>query len=215
MSQPAPIVLEAEIDPREQPVMLAAAQQLSEALRAAASVDWPIRISLHEAGKLGSPAAGAIALVSLLIEAERDEAFDATAARLRARAQLLVDGGVRVLVMTVFRAVPGWRTDPAAAARLERIRRLNRLALDLSHDLGVTVADIDRAFAHIGGRTLGADYRLSGRLAAEVAAHTIVLSLLWLGLDEIVPPAVQDRARAFQGPLSGIDALVRRRLAAA
>ena len=42
-----------------------------------------------------------------------------------------------------------------AVRDLERIRRLNRMAAELSHDLGVSVIDIDRAFAHIGGRDAG------------------------------------------------------------
>jgi len=215
MSTPAPIVIEAEVDVREQPLVVAAAHQLSEALHAAANVDWPIRLTLHAPGELAGVAPCAVALLSLLAEAERDDPLDATAARWRARTQTLVAGGAAVLIMTVFRAVPQWRADAAAAARLERIRRLDRLALDLSHDLGASVVDIDRAFAHIGARTMGTDYRLGGRIAAEVAAHAVVLCLLSLGLDEVIPPEVQERARAFHGPLSAINVLVQRRLAAA
>ena len=214
MSAQRPIVIEAEVDPREHPAMIAAAQQLAESLHAAGAADWPIRITLHDPNGLRAVAPDGVGLLSLMAEAEREAPFAETAQHWRRRAEGLAAEGGAVLMLTVFRAVPGWRTDAGARARLERIRRLDRMALDLSHDLGVTVVDIDRAFAHIGARIAGVDYRLEGRIAAEVAGHTIALGLLSLGLDDILPPEVQERARAFHGPLSSIDALVRRRLAA-
>ena len=154
-----------------------------------------------------------VVVLSLIQEVDRDEPFSATETRLRARLTELVGSGAPVLVCTVFRQVAERRT-PEGSGRLERIRRLNRLTAELSHDLGVTVVDIDRAFAHIGGRVLASDYRLGGRLAAEVAGHTLVWSLLSLGLDEVISPEVQERAMAFHGGLREINRLVSRRLAA-
>ena len=78
----------------------------------------------------------------------------------------------------------------------------------------MTVIDIDRAFAHIGARALGTDYRLSGRLAAEAGGHALAWSLLALGLDDVIAPEVQERASAFEGGLREINTLVSRRLAA-
>ncbi|HZC15316.1 MAG TPA: hypothetical protein VE309_01000, partial [Caulobacteraceae bacterium] len=149
----------------------------------------------------------------LLPEADGDEPFAETEARLNARVADLARGAAPVLICTIFRHVAERRT-PSGYRRLERIRRLDRLAAELSADLGVGVVDIDRAFAHIGGRLLASDYRLSGRLAAEVAGHTLVRSLLSLGLDDIIPPEVQERAKAFHGSLREINTLVSRRLAA-
>ena len=96
---------------------------------------------------------------------------------------------------------------------LERIRRLNRLAAELSRETGAYVADIDRAFAHIGARTLRSDYRLQGRLAAEVGGHAIAWTLLSGPLDDWIEPEIQQAARTFLGGLQQIDALVNRRLA--
>ncbi len=94
----------------------------------------------------------------------------------------------------------------------ERIRRLNLFALELSHDTGVGIIDIDRALTHIGARQLGADYRLAGRIAAEVAAHTIVGSILLAGLDDAAAPEVLHGAAQFQGALWQIGTLLQRRL---
>jgi hypothetical protein len=118
-----------------------------------------------------------------------------------------------VMLLTVFRAVPERRTHKGQLL-LERIRRLDRMALDLSHDLGVTVVDIDRAFADIGARVLATDYRLAGRVAAEAAGHSFALSLLSLGLDDIIPVDVQERALNYHSPLREIGTLIRRRIAA-
>jgi hypothetical protein len=206
-----PFQLEAVVAAGERPALVAAAQQLSEALRAAAGVDWPIELRLRDAGTQPAAAANSIVILSLLPEVESAEPLAAAEARWRARLSALAPTGAPVLLMTVFRHLAD-RTSASGAVRLERIRRLNGLALTLSQDLHADVIDIDRAFAHIGARTLKTDYRLGGRLAAEVAAHGIVLAILSLGLDELIPIETQQRARAFHGSLRDIDKLVNRRL---
>jgi hypothetical protein len=121
--------------------------------------------------------------------------------------------GPPVFVRTVFRHVRDRAKDGGAAHLVERIRRLNRMAVELSHELGIAVIEIDRAFAHIGGRALESDYSVTGPLAAEVSGHTTVWSLLSFGLDDIVDPGLQEKAKALLGGLSRIDALVSQRLA--
>jgi len=207
-------MIEAETDEAERPAILAGAQQLAEALAAATSAEWPIQLRFWAPGEAAATSApGAVLVLSLLPEAGRDEPFAETEARWRVRLADLVTGSAPVLLCTVFRHVAERRSEDGARI-VERIRRLNRMAAELSHDFGVNVVDIDRAFAHIGGRTLQTDYRLSGRLAAEVGGHTLTWSLLALGLDDIIPPKVQERASAFEGGLQQINALVGRRLAA-
>jgi hypothetical protein len=213
MSPLAPIAIHAWVDMRERPAVLYGAQQLAEALHAAAGIDWPIQLTFGDAAAPGAAKAGDVVLLSLLSDVERDEAFAETATRWRRRTDGLVAQGAIVMLLTVFRHVSGRRTGKGQHL-LERIRRLDRLALDLSHDLGVTVVDIDRAFADIGARLLATDYRLAGRVAAEVAGHTFALCLLSLGLDDTIPAQVQERARTHHGPLREVDTLVRRRMAA-
>jgi hypothetical protein len=122
--------------------------------------------------------------------------------------------GAPVFVVNVFRHVAGRAGDGSPSPVLERIRRLDLMAVRLSRELGIGVVDIDRAFAHIGARALGSDYRMSGVLAAEVAGHTLAWSLLSFGLDDALDPELQEKARAALGPLSDINAIVGRRLSA-
>ncbi len=213
MSALALIAIQAEVDTRERAALVFGAQQLAEALRVAAGVDWPIQVRFWDAGDLRGATAGSIAVLSLLSEVGSEEPFAETVARWRRRIDGLATEGAVVVLLTVVRAVSERRTQKGQRL-LERIRRLNRMALDLSHDLGVTVVDVDRALAHVGTRVLATDYRLAGRVAAEVAGHSFALSLLSLGLDETIPVDVQERALTHHGPLGEIDTLVRRRMAA-
>jgi hypothetical protein len=214
VNAPIPIMIEAEVAETERPAILAGAQQLAEALAAATGAEWPIQLRFWAPGEAAATSApGAVLVLSLLPEVARDEPFAETDSRWRTRLADLVMGSAPVLLCTVFRHVAE-RREPDGPDIVERIRRLNRMAAELSHDFGVSIVDIDRAFAHIGGRTLQTDYRLGGRLAAEVGGHSLAWSFLALGLDDLIPPEVQDRARDFEGSLQRINTLVSRRLAA-
>ncbi len=215
MSAPPAVRLEGAVDARERPLLVAAAQQLSEALISASGGDWPIELRFRKPdADLAAGAEGAVVLLSLLADVDRDEPFAETEARWRARVEALSAAGATVVLLTVFRHLPE-RSAAVGGRRLQRIRRLNRLAIDLSHDFVATVADIDRAFAHIGARVLGTDFALGGPLAAEVGGHTVTLSLFFSALDAWVPIEIQERARAFHRPLREIDLVVSRRLARA
>ena len=83
-------------------------------------------------------------------------------------------------------------------AKLERIRRLNLLAVELSHDLDAGVIDFDRQFADIGAQVLETSYRLEGAAAREIAAYVIVKTLLAAGaFDDHVPPETIEQARVM------------------
>lgn len=214
MTAPAPIRIEALIAPAERPGLIAGAQQLSAVLGGEGPA-WPVQLALRgsDAAIQRDPPPAAI-IASLLPEtAAVREPIAETKARWSARLEALSAIGPQVLVCTIFRHVPA-AGDPAQVQALrERIGRLNLMAVELSFELGVGVIDIDRALAHVGGRTLGCDWRLAGETAAEVVGHTIAWSLLSLGLDEMVEPAIQDRARRDLGDLHNIDVLIRRRQA--
>jgi len=217
MNSPAPIVIDAVVADAERPAVIAACEQLHECLRAAAGRSWPIELRFRPApAAIAGPSLPTLAILSLLPELARgDEPEAERAARWRAALAPLVDVVPAVFVCTIFRhvAAGGAPDAPTAGVRLvERIRRLNLFAAELSHDTGVGVLDLDRVLAHIGARELQSDYRLSGRIAAEVAGHAIVAGMLAVGLDDIVPPDVQERAQRFQGNLWGIYAYVSRRL---
>lgn len=217
MSEPVPIHIEILADESERPAMIAGAEQLGEALAAASGGRrWALHLGLRDpwGEPMAQPAPTAV-ILSLLPEVARlDEPAAETEARWRARLQRLQALDAPVFVCTVFRGLRaggGPRTDPRT---LERIRRLNRLAVTLSHELGALVIDFDRAMAHIGAQALQSGYRPSGVVAAEVGGHTVAWALLSYGLDAVADPALQEQARAALGDLQQIDALVARRLAA-
>ncbi len=215
MSDLKPLSLEALVHDAERPAVIAAAELLSESLgQAASSASWPIRLNFRAPGaSIPEDVSPSAIILSLLPEvAATSEPIADTEARWRPYLDGLLAGGVPVFLSTVFRHVSDRPRDGGSNPVLERIRRLNRMALDLSHDLGVAVIDVDRAFAHIGGRTLQTDFRLTGVLAAEVGGHTIAWALLSFGLDDTVDPTLQEGAKEVLGGLQRIDVLVNRRL---
>jgi hypothetical protein len=217
MTSVEPIILEAVVAAGERPAIVAACEQLHDCLGVASGRAWPVearfRPSVASVGSSGRPT---LAVLSLLPELARlDEPVQQTRARWMTDLAPLMDVVPALFVCTVFRHVPYVESPssrPARAMILERIRRLNLLAAELSRDTGVFVLDVDRAFAHLGGRALKTDFRLGGRAAAEAAGHTIVAGILAVALDDVVAPDVRRQALNFQGSLSGIDAFVGRRL---
>ncbi|MBV8601869.1 MAG: hypothetical protein JO359_09940 [Candidatus Eremiobacteraeota bacterium] len=194
----------------ERPAFAAASEQLREALAEAQADPLPIRLafcqSLDDVRPEGEPT---VAVVSLLRELESEESPASIETRLRAQlASVLERGAQSAFVCTIFRYVP----DDPDLVKIERIRRLNLLAPELSFDTGACVIDIDRVFAHVGAQQLKTDYRLGGRIAAEVAGHTIVASLLAVGLDDVVAIDARERAQAFQGTIWEMARLLQRRL---
>jgi len=215
MNSRAPIVIEAVVDGAERAALVAAGKQLGACLESVTAAPWPVELRFRDSiAAVGPPDRSTIVIASFLPEVERwDEPIAVTDARWRKQLASLDDTLFCVLVCTVFRCIataPGRRHLDAAPARTERIRRVNLLAAELSHDTGVGVIDIDRVIAHVGARLLGTDYRLTGSMAAEVAAHAIVSALLSFGLDGVVPADVQDRATGVHG---GVFTLVRSAIA--
>lgn len=220
MSPPAPLLIEAMVDGAELPALVAAAEQLSERLDAGGGKGWPIDLRAGERDPAAYVPAPSLVVTSLLRDAARTgEPLADTERRWRGRLHGLVAGGAahRVFLCTVFRYVAD-RAAPGVAPRApdvtERIRRLNGMAVELSHDTGVNVVDIDAVFGLVGARALRSDYRMAGPVAAEVAGYAVASSLLLAGgLDDFVPPEVEGRARAGHGGLSGLAEAVNRRLA--
>ena len=214
MSSSTAFRIEAVVDDAERPALAATSEQLTECLQAASGSRPEIRLEFaNSLDAIDAQAPATIIVASLLPEVARDEPMPSVEARWRGQLGTLATSPV--FLCTVFRHVPRHGVDRPEnrPAIIERIRRLNLLAVELSHDSGAAVIDIDRAFAHLGARVLAADYRLRGAVAAEVAAHTIAGSLLAVGLDDIVAPEVLERATQFQGaPWQIGDLLARRKV---
>ena len=214
MSSSTAFCIEAVVDDGERPALAATVEQLTECLHAASGSRPEIRLEFaNSLDAIDAHAPTTIIIASLLLEVGREEPIALVEARWRK--QLVALTSSPAFLCTVFRHVPrdgaGRPANPPAT--IERIRHLNLLAAELSHDSGAAVIDLDRAFAHLGARVLDTDYRLRGAVAAEVAAHTIVGSLLAVGLDDVVAPEVQQRAAQFQGaPWQIGDLLARRKV---
>lgn len=215
MSRP-PLVIEAIGDESERGAFTAASGLLRELLvdveGGVSSVDMRIRTSGDENNSAVQPAA---IIRSLLPEAALDkEALPETKRRLERELSALKARAGAVLICTVFRGVG--RTSPEQqkfdTSRLERIRRVNLLAVELSHEFDVSVIDIDRVFAHLGGRALGCDYRPLTSLAANAAAYTIVSELLELAPELGIPPELEERAKAVYGGAPNLLGFLQRRL---
>ena len=205
----APLPIAAVVGATEQRAVVAAAHQLVESTHGAG---YKLRIRLSFLPSLTAIDMGAprsIVIASFLSDVFTDETWTQTHRRWRAQvAPLAGKAAPATFLCTVFRHVAGSPRDPS----MERIRRLNLLATELSHDFGFNVADIDRVFAHFGARELGTDCRLTGPVAAEVAGYVIADAVLASALDHLIPPEVQEQARQFQGPLETLNDLVARRL---
>jgi hypothetical protein len=220
MTASVPILIDAIAEEVERPIYAAAVAQLRDCLAAAGGeTPWHIEVRFRRSvTAIDRQAPPAAIIVSLLAETARpDEHIALTEARWRSQLTALDAGLVpSTFLCTIFRAVRGARADRASApalALIERIRRINLMAIDLSHDIGVNIIDIDRTIAHIGAQEIGSGYRLSGPLAEEAAGYAIVAALLNMALDELVPPEVLERAKRAHGPVWDLPSIVERRVA--
>lgn len=172
----------------ERDVWSLAREKLRDSLVRFSKRDWPIELSFADSPSALVAAKPDVAAISLLRELEEGKPLDEVARRLREDATSLADSGGTVFLCSIFRACP----DPE---KLERIRRLNLLAAEISRETGAQVIDIDRELAHFGARPLETDYRLRSLRATDLAARVIVDALLEAAFDDDVPVDVLQRAQ--------------------
>jgi hypothetical protein len=134
-----------------------------------------------------------ICIVSLLRELDGTlDPIDRVESRLRDELGSLLEKRTAVYLCTIFRACED------DAPKLERLRRLNLLAVELSHDLDIGVIDFDRQLADIGAHVLETSYRLEGGAARAIAAYVIVKTLLAAGaFDDHLPAGTIEQARVL------------------
>jgi hypothetical protein len=191
------VVITAMVAPAEHAALRTAGERLAACIERATGQHWSVDVRFVETPDEIAPAA--LLIASLLTELQRpDEPPAQVAARWRGLLRARGDDSAPAFICTIFRHVTSvsdrWR-NATPPLPIERIRRLNLLAAELSQATGANVIDIDRVFAHAGARALQTDYRLGGTQAAGLAADTIVATLLTAGLGDAVPAEAQDRAR--------------------
>jgi hypothetical protein len=152
--------------------------------------------SVAEPAELVQAPAETIRLISLTTQlASLDVPWPVAQAELRTWVSEVAEAGDPVFVTTIFRCIPAAQ-DPEGRL-LTRVRRLNLLAADLSREFGVFVIDLDRVLTDIGGLALDADYRLQGKLAADVVGQALALCIATNALDIYMPFEAQERTVAY------------------
>lgn len=199
MTHPAAIRVVAWLSPAEREAMASAARRLTTSLQSAsedaADLETEFADSFGALWTIHGPGLTVTSLAAEIDSARRD--WPATQARLRQDYASLANAGERqVFVCTVFRHTPRDLDDSERSELLLAIRRLNLLAVELSHETGLQLIDIDRDLADVGAVSIGADYRLTGVETAEAAGYAIASTILAMGLDEWVSPEAQDLAMA-------------------
>ena len=199
MTHPQVIRVGAWLNPAEREAMASAAIRITSALKAATADAATIETEfVSNFGALGATHGPGLTVSSFAaeIEASRRD-WPATQARLRLDYGSLTNASERqVFVCTVFRHTPRDLEERERSDLLLAIRRLNLLAVELSHETGLQIIDIDRDLADVGGVNIGADYRLIGADSAEAAGYAMASTILAMGLDEWVSPEAQDLAMA-------------------
>lgn len=196
----------ADVTENEYAAVQEAAVRLCNLLQTADSSVWTSDVRpVSKAEELGGEPASAIYILSLAKHLDDPLLpWDKVAAALRLRVKVLSTRGPKVLLLTVFRHVAAGDNPDIERDILARIRRLNLLAIELSNEFGVSVADLDRDFADVGALSLATDFRLGGEAAKSMAAWALIRCVIANGLDGTVDFNLQDKimlANQSQRPL--------------
>lgn len=198
MTSPSRIPIQALVTAGERPALARAAELLSGSLTQAGDGLWTVDCTFPDSADAIRSAPGpSVVVTSLMAEVDLfDEPWPAAEARLRAQYEALcADDRRTVFVCTLLRHVSRELPFDEAQKRRIRIRRLNFLAVELSREIGLLVADVDRDLADIGALALQTDYRLQGPYASAAAGKSMAMALLLVGLDAFAPFEIQDAAR--------------------
>ena len=200
--------LYAAMGEQARPLVSAAARQLSAAVGTVLGRPWPVAVDPSEPA--GTAPAGAILIASLIEDVMRKEPIETTTRRWQERIERWSHRGIsRILLCTLFRNVSG---PVKGEVDIERLRRLDMMALYLSRNEGIEIVDVDRLFAWCGARTLGTDYRCLGPRAAELGGHAMVATIFAGSLDDFLPADVQDAAARQHGGSQDLAAIMQRRI---
>lgn len=211
MTAAQPVRILAIVDTCERPAVELGARLLDGYLaRAGAEPLRPIAVTFAGIGEHAGATTPDIVIASLMTELDDPHASARAPARWATHLGTLRAHGAPVFLCTIFRHVTGRGSDLRADETLAAIRRLNLLAVELSHAHAAGVIDIDRSMAHFGARTLRSDFRLTGRGAEVVAGHAIAHALLGYGIDALGDPVTQDKARGLLGGLERVIELLQR-----
>ncbi|MEP7208394.1 MAG: hypothetical protein ABI920_15770 [Casimicrobiaceae bacterium] len=195
---PRLVRIDAIVAPTEEAGLAAAGRRLEEALVMATGAPWRIEMRLLDA--LPRAECGAAMVASLLSEVAGRSTLEEVEARWRELLSVARRTYPATLLCTVFRHVPRGSTNETEI--VERIRRLDLLAAELSYATGCAVVDVDRDLAHIGAARMQCDFQLRGGIAERVMGHVIAAAILSVGLDDVVEAKLRALALRRLGKLS-------------
>src|SRR5262249_5759649 len=157
MMQPACLHIAAIVATSERRAVTAAADRLATCLEGTTQQQWMAVVAFPDAPDAIDPLKPPdIVIISLLPELLRRGPCEQIAERLRHDIDALPgEGAAAAFLLTIFRHVDSVATRQHGAGTpisIERVRRLNLLAAELSQATGINVIDIDRVFAHAGAR---------------------------------------------------------------
>lgn len=196
MDNAGPMEVRLSATAQEQAAVRLATRRIAECLSAAGAEAVAFELQPDDATPTADQQGARLVIESLLPEVERfADPWSASEARVRARIDHRAAPDQLLYLMTVFRSVAADEDPATAAAKRVRIRRLNRLAVELSHQTGASIIDLDRALADVGAHALGTDFRLRGESAIEASARCIADAWLATALDDRVTATKLDAAR--------------------
>jgi hypothetical protein len=195
MARAIPVL--AAVTVNERAATEAAASHLANALSRAAGESWPVTCTfVSELAALSDAAPDTIIVASLqLVLAQTDTPWPSVEQELRRAFATLGETGNPVLICSILRHVPNEGDSEHSERIRRRVRQLNLLVTNLSHDYGALVIDVDRVLADIGARRLSTDYRLGGAAAADIVGRAMASCIVANTLDTFATVAVQDGAR--------------------
>jgi hypothetical protein len=190
-----PVRIIAHVTPDERPLIEAACRRLASSLAKAAECDWPVHLGF--AAPKDAPGRCDFLVCSLMGDVTTATSPAVLEQEWHRQVSSLGNRIGGLIFTTLFRGAP----EPHRQMGLiERIRRLNAIVFSVSRAHGVHVADIDRAFAHLGGTQLGTDYRCLGPDARSVASHLLAVTIVRSGaLDAKVGTEIQEKMRNSLG----------------
>ncbi|CAN5503828.1 hypothetical protein BH10PSE17_BH10PSE17_25540 [soil metagenome] len=190
-----PVLIRATATAAERAALLVATQRIAQCL--ATTPAAALQLACEFAGSPSQdPREPDIVIESMLPEVDSlAEPWPACEARLRARLGELARQHRLLYLVTAFRVIGGDAAPAMAAALRVRIRRLNRLAIELSRETGAALIDVDRSLADLGAHTLATDHRLDGPFATEAVTRCLAQALLATAFDDHVSATDLDAAQ--------------------
>jgi len=165
----------------ETPALDIASKLMRESMRDVMKKDvWSIQIETHKLGAELKVKQKPSAIVGSMLQEITNPSNNIMQIGINWKSYLeqLQSLRVPVYIFNVFRHVAEISPDGGVSPRVERIRRVNRLLVDLAHVFRAAVVDVDGVLADVGGLNLQTDFRLGSKSAIKTVGYITAMGLL-------------------------------------